>query len=103
MAGRTQPGAAEPSPEWQPELLSGGTSRAGLRSKNPNGLSQNDTVSTGMIGQSSGRVMWWMPNTYHSTTSVSSIGRFCAVQTGSPESAALWVGKSPHGQRSSGW
>ena len=35
----------------------GGTSSAGLRSKKPNGLSQNETVSTGMIGQSSGRVM----------------------------------------------
>ena len=29
--------------------------------------------------------------------------RFCAVHTGSPESAALWVGKSPQGHRSSGW
>src|ERR1700722_17948228 len=98
-----QPGSAASPPVWQPEFASGGTSRAGLRSKNPNGLSQNDTVSTGMIGQSSGRVMWWIPNTYHSTTSVFSIGRFRAVQTGSPVSAALWVGKSPHGHRSSGW
>ena len=32
-----------------------------------------------------------------------SIERFWAVQTGSPESAALWVGKSPQGHRSSGW
>jgi hypothetical protein len=41
---------------WPPDGL-GGTSSAGLRSKNPNGLSQNDTVSTGITGQSSGRVM----------------------------------------------
>ena len=35
----------------------GGTSRAGLRSKNPNGFNQNETVSAGITGQSSGRVM----------------------------------------------
>ena len=34
----------------------GGTSSAGLRSKNPNGLSQNETMSDGITGQSSGRV-----------------------------------------------
>ena len=78
-----------------------GTSSAGLRSKNPNGLSQNETESAGMTGQSSGRVMWWMPNTYHSTTSVFSIGRSCAVQRGSPVSRSARVGNSPHGQRSS--
>src|SRR6266536_1471246 len=61
-----------------------GTSSAGLRSKKPTGLSQNETVSTGITGQSSGRVMWWMPNTYHSTTSVFSIDRSRAVQTGRP-------------------
>src|SRR3954453_2460775 len=33
-----------------------GTSSAGLRSKKPKGLSQNDTVSAGITGQSSGRV-----------------------------------------------
>ena len=55
----------------------GGTSSAGLRSKKPNGFSQNETMSTGITGQSSGPVMWWMPNTYQSTTSVFSIGRFC--------------------------
>ena len=37
----------------------GATSIDGLRSKKPTGLSQKLTVSTGMIGQSSGRVMWW--------------------------------------------
>jgi len=54
-----------------------------------------------MMGQSSGRVMWWMPNTYHSTTSVFSIGRSCAVQRDSPVSRSASVGNSPHGQRSS--
>ena len=52
----------------------GGTSRAGLRSKKPHGFSENETVSTGMTGQSSGRGMWWMPKTCHSTMSVSAIG-----------------------------
>ena len=61
---------------------SGGTSRAGLRSKKPNGLSQNETASAGITGQSSGRVMWWMPNTYQSTTSVFSMFRSAAVQAG---------------------
>src|SRR4029450_2280576 len=79
----------------------GGTSSAGLRSKKPNGLSQKETVSTGITGQSSGRVMWWMPKTYQSTTSVLSIERFCAVHLGSPSSSALWTTNSPHGQRSS--
>ena len=55
-----------------------------MRSKKPNGLSQNETVSTGITGQSSGRVTWWMPKTYQSTTSVLSIERFCAVHAGSP-------------------
>ena len=55
-----------------------------MRSKNPAGLSQNETVSTAITGHSSGRVMWWIPNTYQSTMSVSWIERSCAVQTGSP-------------------
>ncbi len=40
------------------DLLVGhaGTSSAGLRSKKPTGLSQNDTVSTAITGHSSGRV-----------------------------------------------
>src|SRR2546430_8711857 len=79
----------------------GGTSRAGLRSKKPNGLSQNETMSLGITGQSSGRVMWWMPNTYHSTTSVSSIGRSARVHAARPESCSLWTRKSPQGQRPS--
>ena len=50
---------------------------------------------------SSGRVMWRMPNTYQSTTSAFSMGRFAAVQTGRPVSCSLRFGKSPQGQRSS--
>ncbi len=52
----------------------GGASIDGFWSKKPEGLSQNDTVSTDMIGHSSIRVMWWMPKTYHRTTSVFSSG-----------------------------
>ena len=55
----------------------------------------------GITGQSSGRVMWWMPNTYHSTTSVFSMARLACVQAGSPVSGAAWTGNSPQGQRSS--
>src|SRR6201995_2256041 len=73
------------------------TSRAGLRSKNPAGFSQNDTVSAGITGQSSGRVMWWTPNTYHSTTSAPAIGRFCLVQAARPSSRSLWLPNSPAG------
>src|SRR5271165_938476 len=43
-----------------------------------------------------------MPKTYHSTTSVFSIDRFCAVQAGRPSSRSLWLQNSPHGQRSPG-
>src|SRR3984893_5127311 len=81
----------------------GGTSSAGLRSKKPTGLSQNETVSTDITGQSSGRVMWWMPKTYQSTMSVSWIERSCEVQIGSPRSSRLCTTNSPHGQRSSSW
>ncbi len=84
--------------------VSGGVptaSRAGLRSKKPKGLSQNDTTSTGITGQSSGRVMWWIPNTYHSTTSVFSIGRSAAVHCVSPLSRTDWLTNSAARQRSS--
>src|SRR5881227_3584426 len=40
--------------QWQRAGF-GGTSSAGFRSKNPHGLSENETTSTGMTGQSSGR------------------------------------------------
>ena len=62
-----------------------------MRSKYPSGFRQNETMSTGMTGHSSGRGTWLMPKTYQSTTSVSSIGRSCAVHAGSPRSSALWV------------
>ena len=42
--------------EWQRGSL-GATSSAGLRTKKPVGLSQNETVSTDITGHSSGRVM----------------------------------------------
>jgi hypothetical protein len=80
-----------------------GTSSAGLRSKKPTGLSQKETVSTAITGHSSGRVTWWTPKTYQSTTSASSIGRSCAVHTGSPRSCSLCTTNSPQGQRSSSW
>ena len=57
-------------------------------------------MSLGITGQSSGRVMWWMPNTYQSTTSVFSMDRFASVHAGRPESCSLRLGKSPQGQRS---
>ena len=86
--------------------MSGGvptTSSDGLRSKNPYGLSQTDTTSTGITGQSSGLVMWWMPNTYQSTTSVFSIGRSALVHSARPVSRTDWLTNSPAGQRSSEW
>src|SRR4030095_3873558 len=53
---------------WPPLLdVVLGASREGFWSKKPNGLSQNEMMSTGMIGQSSIRVMWWMPKTYPRT------------------------------------
>ncbi len=47
------PSATAPPQQWG----EGATSSAGLRSKNPNGFSQNETVSAGITGQSSTRVM----------------------------------------------
>ena len=58
-------------------------------------------MSTGMTGQSSGRVMWWMPKTYQSTTSVFSIDRLPFVHSAIPVSVADWLTNSPAGQRSS--
>ncbi len=52
----TSTGAPQTTSE-QPCQWLGGTSRAGLRSKKPNGLSQKATASVGITGQSSGRVM----------------------------------------------
>ena len=47
---------------WQCSPSLGGTSRAGLRSKNPNGISTNPVYSTGITGQSSGRTKCVTPN-----------------------------------------
>ena len=69
-----------------------GASRDGFWSKKPNGLSQNEMMSTGMIGQSSTRVMWWMPKTYHSTTSVPTSGASSVIQRVMPVSSLDWVG-----------
>ena len=71
------------------------TSSAGLRSKKPNGMSVKPVYSTGMTGQSSGRTKCVTPNVYQTTTSVSAIGRSCAVQRGSPSPPACWFGYSP--------
>lgn len=55
-ASRSEPRACR---QWQAAPcagLLGGTSSDGLRSKNPNGLSQKETTSAGITGHSSGRV-----------------------------------------------
>ena len=57
---------------------------AGFWSKKPKGLSQNDTVSAGITGQSSTRVMWWMPKTYQRTTSVSTSGASSTIHSETP-------------------
>ena len=41
--------------------------------------------------------MWVTPSVCHSTTSVSSTGRFAAVQRGRPSPDRLWFGRSPLG------
>jgi hypothetical protein len=73
-----------------------------LRAKKPKGLGQKLTVSAGMIGQSSGRVMWWMPKVYQSTTSVCSIGRLADVHSARPRSVALWTTNSVEHRRQRG-
>ena len=80
----------------------GGTSSAGLRSKNPTGTSEKPVDSTGMTGQSSGRTRWVTPKVCHTTISVSSIGRSCSVHTANPSSPLLWLGCSPAARRSVG-
>ena len=62
-----------PGLQWSECGCDGGTSSAGLRAKNPTGLSWKPAVVTGMIGQSSGRGTWWWPNVYQTTTSSPSI------------------------------
>jgi len=46
------------SQAWWWQCFAGGTSRAGLPSKKPSGLSWNPTRVTGITGQSSGRTTW---------------------------------------------
>ena len=91
-------------PVWQvsPSAFGeGATSIDGFWSKNPNGFSQNEIVSTGMIGHSSTRVMWWRPKTYQSTTSAFSSGASSLIHSVRPVSTVDCVGYLPHGQRSS--
>ena len=81
----------------------GGTSSAGLRSKNPTGFSQNETASTGITGQSS-RPRDVVDAEDVPEHDVRVLDR--AVLRG-PRPAArgrcsLWTTNSPHGQRSSG-
>ena len=70
----------------------GAASSEGFWLKKPEGLSQNDTTSTGMTGHSSTRVMWWMPKTYHRTTSAFSSGASSLIHSVMPVSTADWVG-----------
>ena len=59
-----------------------------MRSKKPNGLSQNETISEGITGQSSGRVMWWMTNTYRGAFVVRKARlRFDGAEAGADASA----------------
>src|SRR5205823_5606814 len=68
-----------PGSSWSRVIINfhgvGGTSIAGLRSKNPSGLSINPMVETGITGQSSGRGTWLWANTYHNVRSVLTISR----------------------------
>src|SRR5262249_52933679 len=75
-----RPGAHQPAASAWHGL--GGTSSAGLRSKNPKGISVKPVYSTGMTGQSSGRTKWVTPNEYQTTTSVPARSRSCAVHAG---------------------
>ena len=70
----------------------GGRSMDGFREKNPIGRSTKLWVTTGMMGQSSGRGTWWKPSVSHATRSVFTIGRLADVQLGSPCPAVLTVG-----------
>ena len=75
----------------------GGTSSAGLRSKNPAGTSWKPVVSTGMTGQSSGRGTWVTPNVCHTTTSVPTSDRSAAVQRRQTVAARVLVGEVARG------
>ena len=54
-------------------------------------LEREADVATGITGQSSGRGMWWLPNVYQTTTSVSSIGRSAARPLGQAVAARVLV------------
>src|SRR5690242_14451818 len=79
-----------------------GTSRVGLRSKKPDGLSVKPHVSTGMTGQSSGRGKCVAPNVCQSTMSCPAMSRPCATNVGSPAPPGCWLIWSPAGYRSAG-
>ena len=80
----------------------GGTSSAGLRSKKPTGLSQNETVSTDITGHSSG-ARDVVDAEHVPEHDVGVLDR--AVLRGPDRQArgprSLWTTNSPHGQRSS--
>src|SRR5207248_8410348 len=102
----TRPLAHQPVPKVDTPSCShcsslGGTSSAGLRSKNPTGISMKPVYSTGMTGQSSGRTKCVSPNVYQTTTSVPAIGRSCADHRGKPSPPSCWFGYSPAARRSS--
>ena len=80
-AGSQQPGAVG---------AGGGTSRVGLRSKKPVGLSTKPHRATGMTGQSSGRGMWVGPNVCHTTMSAPSMSRSPAMNAGRPAPPGFW-------------
>ena len=81
-----------PTPRGSARSTTGGTSRAGLRSKNPTGVSRNPVYSTGMTGQSSGRGRWVTPNVYQSTTSASTSVAVGRRPLGQPGAAGVLVG-----------
>ncbi len=90
---------AQPGEQWS---AGGGTSRVGLRSKKPVGLSTKPQRATGMTGQSSGRGTWVGPNVCQSTMSVPSMSWSPAMKAGRPAPPGFWLTKSPAGQRWAG-
>src|SRR5262249_34978248 len=67
-----------------------GTSSAGLRVKNPLGMSLNPARWTVITGHSSGRGMCVTPIVYHSTTSSFSTERLARTHLGRPSPPLLW-------------
>lgn len=72
------------------QLVEGGTSIAGLRSKKPGGVSEKPQYLTGITGESSGRGTWVNPKLCQTTMSVFSIDRFCGTHTGKPAGPAIF-------------